>query len=222
LNGTGSTCVDLDTPLCDVCYSHETGDFSSRKRRHEDLIEELKNQVKRQRKYDSHARMKEQEVAFRIEMWERIEAVKKEIGGGCPVCWFLMEVDFNSHSLAGCCVWRGCFGGLTMGGIRMKFLDYKGLKTVCWTCGLPGDRCPEYADATRRCSGQDIVIPVVLYFWQQADSPYHELVGRALGRSFKDLELLGLELVRRARVLEENGSVAFKIWLEVFKHRVAN
>jgi superfamily II DNA helicase RecQ len=222
LNGTGRTCMDLDTPLCDVCHSHQTGDFSSRKRRTEDLIQELRNQVKRQRTFDSQARMKEQEVAFRIEMWDRIEIVKKEIGSGCPVCWFLTEEDYNLHSLGGCRVWQSCFGGLTMGGIRRKFVDYNGLKVVCWTCGLPGDRCPEYANAIQRCSGQDIVLPVVLYFWQQGDSAYHGLVGRALGRSFKDLESLGLELVRRARVLEENGSVAFKIWLEIFKQRVMN
>ena len=109
-----------------------------------------------------------------------------------------------------------------MGGIRRKYFDYNGLKTVCWTCGLPGDRCPDYSNAVQRCSGQDIVLPVVLYFWQQADSPYHELVGRALGRSFKELELLGSELVRRARVLEENGSIAFKIWLEIFKQRAVH
>ena len=219
LNGTGRTCMDLDTPLCDVCHSHQTGDFSSKKRRQEDLIEELKNQVKRQRKFDEHARMKEQKFAFRIEMWDRIEAVKKEIGSGCPVCWFLMEEDYSLHSLAGCRVWQGCFGGLTMGGIRMKYVDYNGLKTVCWTCGLPGDRCPEYTNAMQRCSRQDIVLPVVLYFWQQVDSGYHGVVVRVLGRSFKDLELLGLELVRRARVLEENGSMAFKIWVEVLKVR---
>ena len=86
LNGMGRTCMDLNTPLCDVCHSHHTGDFSSRKRRYEDLVEELKTKVKQQRTFDSHARMKEQEVAFRIEMWDRIEAAKREIGCGCPVC----------------------------------------------------------------------------------------------------------------------------------------
>jgi Helicase conserved C-terminal domain len=219
LSGTGRACSELGTPSCDVCHHRRTGSFSGLKRRKEELIAELKNSVKRRKTYDGQARLKEQEVGYRIEMWERFEYVKKEIRAGCPVCWFLADGDFKLHSLRECGMWRGCFGWLTMGGIRMKYVNYSRLKTVCWNCGFPGDRCPEYADATRRCSGQDLVLPVVLYFWQQEDSVYHQAVRKALGRSFKDLETLGQELVRRDRVLEENGSVAFKIWLAIFKLR---
>jgi hypothetical protein len=41
-----------------------------------------------------------------------------------------------------------------------------------------------------------------------------------LGREVDDLKELGAELVKKARILEENGSVAFKIWLEILKQRV--
>jgi hypothetical protein len=114
-------------------------------------------------------------------------------------------------------MWKGCFGTLTMGAIRMKYANYNGLKTVCWTCGIPGDRRPEYSDAVKKCSGRDIVLPVVLYFWQQMGSLYHMLVRKALKRSLNDLTTLGKELVRKERVLEENGSMGFKIWLEILK-----
>ena len=38
-------------------------------------------------------------------------------------------------------------------------------------------------------------------------------------RQFADLRELGVELVKRARVLEENGSVAFKVWVGLLKAR---
>jgi hypothetical protein len=95
LNGTRRKCIELDAPLCDVCHSHQTGDFLDRKWRNEDLIDELKNSVKRQKMYDAQVRMKEQAVAFCIDTWNQIESVKEEISVGCLVCWFLNECDFQ-------------------------------------------------------------------------------------------------------------------------------
>jgi len=219
LNGRGRTCVEMDTPLCDVCDQQKAGTFLRLKRRNEELVEELKVSAKRQRTYDSQALMKEQCVRDRILQWEWIEEVLKRIGEGCPVCWFLKDDDFNRHIFSECDVWRDCFGRMTMGGIRREYIDYRGLKTSCWSCGLPGDKCDGYVSTLDKCKRQDCVLPVVLYFWRQEDSVYHGVVRRSLSRVFGELGELGSELVKRARVLEENGSVGFKIWVEILKAR---
>jgi hypothetical protein len=209
----------MNTPLCDVCDQQKAGTFLRFKRRNEELVEELKASAKRQRTYDAQVQMKEQSVRSRILQWEWIEEVVKRIGVGCPVCWFLRDVDFDRHGLGDCAVWKDCFGLMTMGWIRREYIDYRGLKTSCWSCGLPGDKCDGYVSTVDKCKRQDCVLPVVLYFWRQEDSVYHGVVRRALSRVFIDLRELGLELVKRARVLDENGSVGFKIWVEILKAR---
>jgi superfamily II DNA helicase RecQ len=220
LNGRGQTCVDIDAPLCDFCTEVQDGRLKGTKRRQEALVEELKRVSKRQKSWDSQAFMKQQSVVERIEMWERIEAALKEIGSCCPVCWFLKDVEWAKHELRTCEMWRELFGKENMGSLRREYLDYSSLKTTCWTCGLPGDRCEAYSNRRGRCGSHNCILPVVLYFWMQYDSEYNRVVRGVLGREIGDLKELGMELVKKTRILEENGSVAFKIWVEIFKQRV--
>jgi hypothetical protein len=177
---------------------------------------------KRQKGYDAQARRRQETVADRIGMWERIEKVVKEMDEGCPVCWFLEDSsgrgEYN-HGLGNCTAWTECFQGLSMRAIRVKYVDYGGLKTTCYSCGLPGDRCQDYRTAGARCRRENYVVAAVSYFWKQRDSRYYSVVQTVLGRVFDNFELFGVELVKPVRVLEENGSMAFKIWVEILKAR---
>jgi hypothetical protein len=72
--------------------------------------------------------------------------------------------------------------------IRLKYVDYKGLKTMCYACGLPGDRCQDYRTTGARCRRENYVVAGVAYFWKQWDSLYHSVVAEGLGRVFEDFE----------------------------------
>jgi superfamily II DNA helicase RecQ len=222
LNGRGRSCVDLEAVECDVCEGkRKEGLNSGVKRRQVELLEESRNVSKRRRQYDLQLGMKQDSVRERIELWERIDAIYEEIGQGCAICWFKRDEEFGGHGQRDCWVWRRAFGHLSMGLIRKDlYVDYSGLKTTCWSCGVPGDKCGAYSNKMR-CGRVDGVLPVVLYFWKEEDSEYHGVVGKILGRVFEDLRQVGKELVKKTVVLGENGSMAFKIWLEILKARDA-
>jgi hypothetical protein len=220
LNGWGRSCTDLNTPECDVCERRRKEHRQpALKRRHEELLEESRNLSKRQRQYDLQVEMKQDSVRERIGMWERIDAVYEEIGVGCGICWFAGEAYYKTHTQRDCWMWKNAWGPVTMALIRRdSYVDYKGLRTTCWTCGVPGDRCGAYSDK-RRCSRVDAVLPVVLYYWKEEDSEHHAVVERVLGRRVAGLKEVGTELVKRMVVLGENGSMAFRIWVEILKAR---
>jgi hypothetical protein len=116
-------------------------------------------------------------------------------------------------------MWKNAWGPVSMALIRKDgYVDYKCLRTTCWTCGVPGDKCDAYSNK-RRCLRVDAVLPVVLYYWKEEDSEYNSIVREVLGRGFAGLKEIGKELVKRTVVLGENGSMAFKIWVEVLKIR---
>jgi superfamily II DNA helicase RecQ len=220
LNGRGRSCMDLITPECDVCEWRRKEQLQPvLKKRHGEVLEESRNMSKRLRQYDLQVRMKQDSVRERIGMWERIDSIYEEIGVGCGLCWFAREVEFTTHMQRDCWMWKNAWGPVTMALIRKdSYVDYKGLRTTCWTCGVPGDKCAAYSEK-RRCLRVDAVLPVVLYYWKEEDSEYNSVVRRVLGRGFAGLKEVGNELVKGTVVLGENGSVAFKIWVELLKNR---
>ena len=220
LNGSelAKTCVTAGSLLCDVCQGRI--DYKELKRKQDSTMVERAREVKKRRTYDEQARMKEDLVRSTARIWERIEQVLAEIGMRCPLCWFLEREDFGGHAMWDCRVWREAFGTLSAGELRRRYLDLSGLKNTCWTCGLPGDRCEMYSTQRIKCQRQDFVFPVAIYFTIAKDTGYWEAGQKILKRDYCDLAELCGGLVKRRRCLEENGSVAFSIWVEIFKIRM--
>ena len=211
------TCSMAESLLCDICQGRI--DYRELKRKQDSAMLERVREVKKRRIYDQQVHMKEELIRKTAQIWERIEQVLNEIGMGCPLCWFLKIVDFSEHRMRDCRIWREAFGNLSSGELRQRYLELTGLKNTCWTCGLPGDRCEMYSTQRIKCVRQDYVFPVAIYFSIVKDTGYWEVVRKTLKRDYSDLSELCGGLVKRVRCLQENGSIAFAIWVEIFKIR---
>ena len=220
LNGRelAKNCRVAGALLCDICQG--VIDYRELKRKQDSAMAEQDREFKRRRTYDQQAQMKQDLVRKTALIWERINLALAEIGMNCPLCWFLEMEDFSGHEMRDCRTWQDIFGRQSAGELRRRFLDLSRLKNTCWTCGLPGDRCEMYSTQRVKCRRQDFVFPVAVYFSVVKDTGYWEEVHKILKRNYSGLSVLCQALVKRARCLEENGSVAFSIWTQIFQMRM--
>jgi len=214
--GKGKTCVEGKGMLCDICMN--TREYRELKRKMEEIREERVGERKRRKQYDLQVELREEMVKVVDELWDYIQYGFNEIGNGCTICW-IMEEDFRGHELKSCRSWEEVFPTMTVGKWRGSYLDLSLVKNSCWSCGLPGDKCEIYMTERRKCGRQDYILPTVVYFAMRRDVEYSDVVRTVLGREFMDLKELSRELTRKARVLEENGTVGFKVWVEIVKAR---
>jgi hypothetical protein len=212
--GNGKTCVQGGGMLCDVCSGKTR--YGDLKRKLASMMEEREQENKRRKAYERQAQLRENRVKINENYWDRLEFIMEEIGRGCTICWF-RDGDFKSHGLNRCRAWEVLFPTMSVGQWRVKYLDLSSVRNSCWSCGLPGDKCEMYSKERRRCGRQDFIIPTVIYFASRKDLEYYSIVRKALGREIVDLTELSRELVKRARVLEENGTMAFKVWVELLR-----
>ncbi len=230
LNGSDSAkrCADISGYLCDICLADD-GNTELRKRQRE--IEEMETQElsrahKKQRRSDA---VIENNMSI-ARTWEFLgELVDEIIKDKCSVCW-LVEQDYN-HMLKDCRYWiriRGFSGHL----IREPMgLNYKncGNTSVCWTCGFPGDRCPDYRERgirmndgeedVRRCLRKDVVIPMVIAAFQDRKLGYSEAIKETAGRGFSNLRELGSWGGLQKEIMGDRGSNVFRLWVNIVKIR---
>jgi len=218
LNGAagGRTCTECGGKLCDICSSK--GEHRELKRRQDYEERDRLENLKRRRIYDAQAQLRQDAVRSMEETWDRIEMTLEQIGTGCMVCWYGRE-DYRQHQLKNCLRWKQIFPAMSPLQARGR-IDFQKIRNSCWSCGFPGDRCADYR-LRKRCIRKVHLFPVLLYYWQAREQGYYDVIKGTMRKEYEGIDGLAEALVASERVLDENGTMGFKVWIEMFRRRLA-
>ena len=215
LNGTllGKTCVELGGKLCDICLTSSNDDL---KRRQEEEGRLEVQEVKRRKVYENQVIFRQLEARSVEETWDTINVQLRKIGTGCMICWY--EGKGEEHILKDCPRWKEVFPQTDPGLARTK-VDFRKIRNSCWSCTFPGDRCLDFQNK-RKCTRKVQLFAIVMYYWQAKGRGYYDVIHRTMGREYGTIEDLAAGLILPARILEENGTLGFKVWVEMLLYRL--